>query len=391
MQAALKLPDTSLIITHELFYGASQALRDYLITNKIKELFIISNPIRSENRTSYFQSYRSGKKYASQQFRRRRAGSVVSYIIDTILSLYWGIFFIRKCDIAVCVDPLSCVSGIILRLFKKADTVIFYSIDYIPKRFSHSFLNYIYHQIEAFAICQSDECWDVSERIETGRKEFSNMPSYNYKKHIVPIGVWRNEIVRVESLRKYNTHQIIFTGTLLKKQGIDILLEATLKVQKTIPDVSLVIIGGGEYAKDIEAKIAYLGLANAVMLLGWMSDQEKIRSYIQNSALAAALYDPKGRSEDNFTYFSDPTKIKTYAACGVPIVMTDVPHNARALVQSGCAIVVPYESDRLAKALVSLLSHSDRMLQMRKNALTYIQQYTWENIYNTVFSKKRNK
>mgnify|MGYP001572512688 CR=1 FL=1 len=387
MQATLRLPSSPLIITHELFYGASQALRDYFILKKVSEISVISHPIRSENSISYFHLYKKGKKYSSCKIRRRGAGSVVSYIVDTILSLYWGVRAIGKRDVIVCTDPLSCISGIILRLLKKTDTVIFYSIDYIPKRFSNKLLNYIYHRIEAFAIRHTDECWDVSTRIETGRKEFSNIPPYGYKKHVVPIGVWNHEIARDETLIKYNKYQIIFTGTLLKKQGIDILLESIPMVQKSIPDVSLIIIGGGEYTDSVKAKIQELSLEHTVSMFGWMPDQKKIRSYIENSAVATALYDPAGKNEDNFTYFSDPTKLKTYTGCGVPVVMTDVPHNSNELVKAGCAIVATYESDQVAKKLISLLTNSGLLLQMRKNAVKYIRQYTWENIYNTVFLK----
>ncbi len=388
MQATLRLPTSPLIITHELFYGASQALRDYFILKKVSEIFVISHPIRSENSISYVHLYKKGKKYYSRKIRRRGAGSVVSYIVDTILSLYWGIRVIGKRDVIVCADPLSCMSGIILRILKKTDKVIFYSIDYVPRRFTNNILNYMYHRIETFAIRQSDECWDVSARIEAGRREFSNIPPYSFKKSIVPIGMWKNEIVRDETLMKYNKHQIIFTGTLLKKQGIDVLLEAISITKTSIPDISLKIIGGGDYTDRVKEKIRELGLMYTVSMLGWMSDQKKIRSYIQNSAVAIALYDPAGKNEDNFTYFSDPTKLKTYSACGVPVIMTDVPHNSTELVQAGCGVVVSYESEQVAKTLISLLTNSGLLLKMRKNAVKYIRQYTWENIYNSLYSKE---
>ena len=95
--------------------------------------------------------------------------------------MVWGGFFLDDCggiglrgryDVYIGVDPLNCLSGLVLRSLGLVKCVIFYSIDFTPKRFPQKLVNDLYHAIESFCVRFADIRWDISPRIAEGREKF---------------------------------------------------------------------------------------------------------------------------------------------------------------------------------------------------------------------------
>ena len=74
-----------------------------------------------------------------------------------------------------------------------------------------------------------------------------------------------------------------------------------------------------------------------------MPDHRRVEELLAEASIAAAPSDP---SETTFTRFADPGKLKSYLAAGLPIVLTDVPPNARELADEAGAELVPYDAVR---------------------------------------------
>ena len=148
--------------------------------------------------------------------------------------------------------------------------------------------------------------------------------------------------------------------------------------------VTLLIIGGGEEERPLRRLASKLRLEKHVEFTGWMWDQEEIRKRLSRCAFAVATYDPRGAKEDNFTYYADPTKIKTYLSCGLPVIMTNVPYNAQTLKNIGCAQVVSYSASAIAKAMTMWIEDAKKLEGARKIALEVSWKYTWEKIFGSV-------
>ena len=119
-----------------------------------------------------------------------------------------------------------------------------------------------------------------------------------------------------------------------------------------------------------------------------MWDQEEIRKLLLGCAFAVATYDPQGAQEDNFTYYADPTKIKTYLSCGLPVIMTNVPFNAGDLARRGCAVIVDYDEKSIAKVLIDVLTDKEKLETMRKSAIKTAGEFTWEEILRRLCPEK---
>lgn len=368
------------VVTHELFYGASQALRDYLNQRKVKQILFISHPLRAENRRSYYQIFRQGR-LIKEVFRPRRPEWIFwQYLKDTFLTFFWVWQLKRKLALYIGVDPLNCAVGLFLRRLGKVKKVIFYAIDFVPRRFANPLLNQAYHWLEAWCVKSSDQRWNVSPRITEGRRKFLGLPEKKYPQKVVPIGVWQKDIV-IRPFTKGREHWLAFTGHLLKKQGLQEVIQALPLIKNKISDVHLLIIGGGEYEAKLKELVDRLDLKKAVTFLGWISDQKRIRGFLSSCALGLATYEPEGEAESNFTYYADPTKIKTYLSVGLPVVMTRVPFNADDLVRRGCAEIVDYDEEAIANTLIGILTDKEKLEKMRKNAIKTAREFTWEKIF----------
>lgn len=381
MQRTITLSSRIIIVTHELFYGASHALRDYLNGKKIPHLLFVSHPVRPENQRSYRQIFGNGRLLSERQLRRP-AGGVWWYIFDFFLSIVWILREQRVYDVYIGVDPLNCLGGVILKRLGVTRRVVFYSIDFTPRRFANRVLNGVYHGIEWICVRFSDERWDVSPRIGFAREAMLGLSGKRYPARIVPVGVWRQNIVG-SSL--YDPHRFAFVGHLLPKQGVGKVIDALPLVRKRVGDATFLVLGGGEEEGRLRRRARKLGVVKHVEFCGWIDDQKRVQELLSRCAFGVALYEPRGSRAENFTYYADPTKIKTYLSCGLPVVLTDVPYNAKDLERSCCATVVPYSKQAIAAALIRWLTDQEELEKARKKAIAVARTFTWERIFDEVF------
>jgi glycosyltransferase involved in cell wall biosynthesis len=365
------------ISTHYLVYGAPQALREYLIKNKVQKLLFIAHPLQIDDNQSYFEIIKKGKLSVKKFFPLRTKISILNYLIEFFLTLYWVLFSRGKYNFFIGVDNLNAFAGIILRAFKKVDKVVYYTIDYSPKRFQNKFLNYFYHKIDNLCVKYANVVWNVSPRIAEGRLKTKGL-NFLEKQKVVPIGVWTKEIKRVP-WRKVKQNQLVFVGHLLEKQGVQMVVRAIPLIIKEVPNFHFLIIGGGEYEDVLKRLAKEMGVSQYVTFTGWIKDRKQLEKKMRDSALAVALYEKKKAS---FTYYADPTKIKDYLSLGIPVLLTDVPYNAKELERKRCGVVIGYSKESVAHAVVKLMKNESTLRSYRENAIKYIQQFDWKEIFS---------
>lgn len=379
----MKSSESIVIVSHTMLYGAAHALRDYLLKKNVDRLLFISLPFY-EQRIASSTSYKKGIIGEEISIRRVSFG-VVDYLIDVLQVIQWIYRRKDKFSLFIGINPINCVIGLFFRKIGKVKKVIFYAIDFTPKRFENFLLNYLYHKLEIYCVVYSDEVWNVSPRIAQGREKFLNLLEKKYPQKVVPIGIWNEKIEKV-SFNKIKRHQLVFLGHLLKKQGVQIVLEAIPFIIQQIPDFKFMILGGGEYLKDLQELSNKLQIEKHVEFKGWVKDKKKVDLLLGESAAAVATYMSHEDNLSNFTYYADSTKIKDYLANGLPVILTDVPYNAYELEKRKCGIVVEYRKEEVGKAVISLLKDQEKLKKYRQNAFSYAGDFNW----NSIFSKTLN-
>lgn len=366
------------ISTHYLVYGAPQAMRDYLIKTKFPYVLYIAHPLFVDGMKSYFEKITKGKILSKYTSSVRSNNSLVNYFIETILTLMWVLRSKEKYELFVGVDSLNASVGIFLKKLGRVNKVVFYTIDYVPVRFKNKFLNNIYHLIDKFCVTHADETWNVSPRIEEGREQLKGLTRKVYKKQkVVPIGIWYDNIKRLP-FNKIKKNQLFFIGHLMESAGVQLVFKAIPELIKTIPNFHFLVVGGGEYEETLRQMIKDLKLEKYVTMTGWIKDRKKLDTIMQDSAIAIAMYDK--RTSRN-TYYADPTKLKDYLSAGLPIILTDLPHNAYDIAYHKCGIVVKYDQNEITRAILTFMKDSKKLQQYRTNALKYAQLYDWNTIF----------
>lgn len=372
------------ISTHQMTYGAPQALRDYFLEKNNYNVSYIGHPLLTQ-RVSSCHQYTGSAVIKEYSFSRKVQLGVIDYILDFLLTCWWILFLPNKQTLFIGVDPLNCIAGLTLQKLGKVDKVIYYAIDFVPIRFKNNTINKIFHFLEKYCVMHANETWNVSPRIASGRQQFLGISMKKYPQKVVPIGIWYKKIKR-EASEQIKPHQLLFIGHLLEKQGVQLVLQTIPRIIQKIPDFHFLVIGGGEYEKSLKQIVKQLQIEPYVTFKGWVTDRKELNRFMNKSTCAIAIYKPEKEKLYNFTYYADPTKLKDYLGAGLPIILTDISYNAQDIQKNGCGIVVEYKVESVEQAIMELLSNRQNLLAYRKNALQYAKQFDWNQIFANAFS-----
>lgn len=370
-----------IISTHVYADGPAQALRDYLITNKGARVLFIGHPLFFSPilKGSGYELYEKGRiaKVTYQQIKR--LPEIISYFKAIILNIFWAINLGRKWNLYIGSNNLNAFCGIILRCLGVVDKTVYYVIDYTPKRFKNKLVNRIYHAIDRFCVKNCDETWNLSARMEQARREYFGFSSP--RQHAVPVGVWSERIKRPD-LSGIEKHTLVFMGHILEKQGIQHVLEAIPDILKEIPDFKFLVIGAGDYLESLKEQAKRLDIIDRVKFTGYIKKHEDIEAMLAKCGVAILMYEKYLNNTDlSWSHFTDSGKIKSYLACGLPVILNDVPPNAGELQKRECGIVVNGNKNDIAQAVIGLMKDEQKLMRYRQNALNYSREFDWNSIF----------
>lgn len=372
------------IVTHKLYHGVADDLKKYLLDHKCKHLWFIGHEFSSSaTRKSFMEYYVQGNKkavYYSPDFRF--LPEILIYLKDLFFTFFWLISCLKNSDYYFGLGGINVFCGFLLKKRLCIKKIIYYSIDYMPVRFSNPILNNIYHKLDLYCVNQSNQTWNLSpmmiklrDKIHQGKIKKESVQK------VVPVGVWCNEIRR-NRFSDRHANELIFVGHLLKKQGVQIVLKAIPEIVKSHPTFKFRVIGGGEYESVLKKMTRDLKIEKNVIFEGHIFAISEIYERLAKAAIGIAMYE---KNKDNFTYYADPTKIRNYLASSLPVIMTDVPYNARELEREKCAVIVAYDEKQVGKAVLDLLNDKGKLREYQKNAGRYAQKYDWKRILDDFF------
>lgn len=284
-------------------------------------------------------------------------------------------FKLTKIDYYIGLDGLCTLFGFPLKFLGFSKKVIYWAIDFVPRgRFNSKIIDAIYHAINTFGYKNADEMWDLSPRMKEARAEHLGLKDSDYNLlKVVPYGFWTDRVKKL-TFEECDNSTLVFMGHIIEKQGLQLII----KTLPLLPDnISLKIIGIGPYKETAENLAKQLGVENRCNFLGKIDDIKELENEVANSAVALAPYI---RSLDKWTYYADPGKVKTYLACGVPVLLTDLPWNTSEIVKRECGIVISEDVEDIARK-INLLLEPTYNNKFRKNAIEYSKTFDYQNIF----------
>jgi len=266
----------------------------------------------------------------------------------------------EKVDLFIGIDPLNVFSGIAAQKLGKVKKTVFYTADYAHQRFENPLMNWIYHCFDRFGIRNADQVWNVSTRIVEQRRKQGVSVENNF---LVPNSPTFESAKRLP-YSEINKYDLVIVSHLTKAIGFPLVFEAVKNISQKYEDLRLLVIGGGPDEEELKELAQELGMGDKIIFLGRMP-HEKVLEILSQSAVGLALY----TGGEPWTEFGDSMKAREYMACGLPVIMTDIPSTADDVEKNKAGLVINFERKALEEAVDYLFSSPEDYLKMRENAI----------------------
>jgi glycosyltransferase involved in cell wall biosynthesis len=199
----------------------------------------------------------------------------------------------------------------------------------------------------------------------------------------VPNGIERERFsalnaADVEALRRQldleGRRVVLYLGSMsFVSHAVDLLLEGFVLVRQAVPDVLLLLVGGGEDYDKLPAYVERLNLGDSVRIVGRVAP-ERVPLYY---AVADASVDPV--RDDWVARARSPLKLFESLAMGTPVVTGEIGDRSEYLDGGSAGVLVaPGDAAALANGIVHLLQHRDVLSRMSRAAEKVWQRYAWD-------------
>jgi len=363
--------------------GPTEALENFLKA-KASSLVSILNPLDyctiAKRKVSFFKKDKKPIFYNPINIKWK---SFFTWIFDSIVIFYYSLYFRKRYDLYIGCNGFNAFLGIILKKLKIVKKVIFYTIDWTENRFSNKFYNHIYHFVDKYAAKNCDYTWSISQKIDALRKKQGIQAKRNI---LVPVGVDWEKIDQVEP-EKADFKKIVFLGALEKTKGIELTIKAWPKVCKAREDVQLIVIGKTPVGAGIEPYEEKLRKMYNISLVGILSHEEVLRR-LPSYGVGLAPYT---FCKESISQFADPSRVKDYLACGLPVIITEVPQIAKEIKEYEAGEIISADEDAIVEAVLKITASRQGYRQYRQNALKLGSKYKWGDIFSGAFQKMNFK
>jgi glycosyltransferase involved in cell wall biosynthesis len=276
-------------------------------------------------------------------------------------------------------NPLAAGRGLAARRLGRADRVVLWSVDFVPDRFgAQTLATRVYDRVDRLCCVRADARVELSEAARDGRNRRHGLRGDETPTHVVPMGAWLERVptTRTDGFRR---RRVVFLGHLVPRQGVEVLLDAVGLLEARGERVEAHVIGTG----PLEGELRDRGRDVPVRFHGFVPDHRDVERLLADASLGIAPYRP----DETFTQYADPGKLKAYLAAGLPIVMTDVPPNARELADQAGAELVPHDATAIADAVARGLGSPERWQERRAAALDHARRFDWPVLLADLLTK----
>ena len=196
----------------------------------------------------------------------------------------------------------------------------------------------------------------------------------------------RNGVVRSD-----DRFRLIYHGTVARRHGLEIALNAVVAVKDKIPNLEFLVIGHGDDLPRIKGLVETLQLTSCVRFLGTMPVQKLPEQLAQaDVGLVPILY-------DSFTRYMLPLKLMEYARMGIPAIVSDTETIRAYFDPQMVRYCKPGDPGDLANAILELYQNPARRKQMLDAAARFNSAYNWDeqkkgyfNLVDGLLSTQRN-
>lgn len=390
----MKAPDISgqdILVSGQLLTGRMEVIENYL-KERVRTLVVVGtigpNAPRKSARCTVYNHGKLTQEFPLPNLNLKNNFYLqplffVVYIFNFLLFLSAVSSLKREFHIFIGVGSLQTLSGIFLRRMGVVNHVIYYTLDYFTPALTFgpdAIFRIILILMDKICVRGSDTVWNITPRIEQARKRYVDIPPESYDHILVPAG-FGPHLLRHVPFEEIDRWTIVFVGTATHFHGLKLLVDAMPMIIKEVPKVKVHIIGSGPW-DELKQLVSELDLVDRFIFHDFIPGEAKLFDTISRYAVAVAPY---AFTPDNPTVYGDPGKIKIYAFCGLPTIVTRTVAIAPEIHDRKAGVAIDYKAEELAATAVRLLQDEQTLREYRANSSSWARSYTSDRLFDTAF------
>lgn len=159
---------------------------------------------------------------------------------------------------------------------------------------------------------------------------------------------------------------VLYVGRLKKYKGLEYLVIAMKYVVKDVPNARLLIVGKGDYEKELREFVEKMNLEDVVEFCGYVSEERKVE-LMQKAHVLVLPSIKEGWG----------IPIIEAAACGTPAIGTDTTGLRDSIINGKTGFLVPYGKPKiLAERIIEILKNNELRNRLSENALRWVRNFS---------------
>jgi glycosyltransferase involved in cell wall biosynthesis len=171
--------------------------------------------------------------------------------------------------------------------------------------------------------------------------------------------------------RDDDAFELIYHGTLTRRYGLDLAIEAVAALRDDLPDLRLTIIGRGDDLTALEAMRDRLGVTDVVDIRSTLVPADQLPPVIARAHVGVVPY-----RDDAFTDGLLPTKLMEYAVMGLPCIAGRTTA-ITATFADMAELFTPGDAADLARCIRLLHDDPARREELIEGAATFTAEHGW--------------
>jgi glycosyltransferase involved in cell wall biosynthesis len=317
-------------------------------------------------------------------------------IIRTLLwlpsALFLGLLIAKRHKVDLIFLPLNSLSnvlpGLILSRILKIPWIVTYPFPHLAE-FSNNFLKMFQNYssqtgaldaiVQTIASFLSISCIKRASCIITnGPKSLMTQMGIPPEKVSVTINGVDTTFYSFEEKSLNKCYDATYIGRLTPEKGLLDLVKVWKYVTMSRPNSILAIVGSGrkDFVEFLRKIIVKAGLANNIVLLGFLPDVEAKRILISSKVF---IY-----LDQMTAVYPFPSSVLESMSCGIPVVMYNtykqINQEQNTLVKSGVRLVPIKHIKEVANEVLTLLSNPEFARKIGELGRSFSKNYTWDRV-----------
>lgn len=286
------------------------------------------------------------------------------------------------------VNHICTFYGLILRLFKRVDYVIYRVTDFfpLPRSGPYRIINRVFYIMDIICLKCADSVWFTTEGHIIGREKYGYFSKKSFDYEIIPLGLDVRKFVS-RKVTKRSLYSLVYCGVVSRYHMLDLLFDVISDLKKKFPLIKLNIIGTGpdeEYFRDLASKMC---LSENVIFHGFVPEGETFTNLMSENILGLALY----KDEEDFMKYTEPAKVKYYLGFGVPAVVSDVPKIAGELDKARVAFAVKNNKQDIVSRVEKFIASDKLQKEYKENIKKFVRTIDINKLLEDKISKTFKK